>query len=119
MIDQQKILNTVCSHFNVTYEDIIEQNRKKEIVSIRMILAYLMQKYSGLTLHNIGYLMHRNHATVLHSINKVKIELEVYKDVQDHISDLKQILFKSDVVIHNVDLLRIAEINTLSKNYLN
>jgi len=69
-------LKDMCTVFNVKLEDLTPLNRKREYVTARMfIYAYLYAK--GKTLHQIADMFNRDHATVLHSITKLKDLIEV------------------------------------------
>ncbi len=74
------IINTVADHFSITANDIISQNRSKNIVYPRQIAMYLCRKIVNTPLSNIGQLLgKRDHTTILHGIDK--IEKQLHNDI--------------------------------------
>jgi len=105
-ISEHIILNVVCSHFNLTPEQVTSKSRKNELVFARKVCAYFMRKYSRLTLQKIGNLLNVRHEVIIYFIRKIKEEGTFYKSVRIDLINIRK-------------SLRISEINTLSKNYLN
>jgi len=49
------ISNVVCNYFNVTEKEMLQKNRKKEILHIRQVFHYLTRKFeSNISLGRIG-----------------------------------------------------------------
>lgn len=71
--------------FNVSIEDLKSKakgGRERELKVIpRQMWHYLLRKHTNLILSKIGERTNRNHATVLHSLNKVTQILEWEKDI--------------------------------------
>lgn len=70
------IMEEVSKHYNVSLNDIISNKKNKEIATARQIVMYLCEKLTEDTKTNIGKKMNRDHATVIHNINKVKESIE-------------------------------------------
>ncbi len=76
----KKILETVCNYFNLNESLVHTKSRKQEIVQMRQIAMYLSKKYTDSSLAHIGKVIgNKDHATVLHSINTVKDQLDINK----------------------------------------
>ncbi len=46
--------------------DILEKTRKRDYADLRMITAYLIKTHTKLSLGQIGKMMNKDHATILH-----------------------------------------------------
>ena len=67
--DTKDIITTVCQHMNVAEKVITARSRQREAVRARNIVMYLIKKYTDSSLAQIGACVHRDHATVAHSLN--------------------------------------------------
>ena len=63
------IIRTACQHLNVPDRVISARTRQREAVRARNIVMYLIKKYTDSSLAQIGAVVHRDHATVAHSLN--------------------------------------------------
>lgn len=76
-----EIVETVCSHFNVSPEDVSGKSRKRSLVVARQVSMYLAQKHTKMPAARIGKLVAgRDHSTVLHSCEKVEEMLKEDKE---------------------------------------
>jgi chromosomal replication initiator protein len=62
------IIQTVCQQMNVSERIITAKTRQREAVRARNVVMYLIKKYTGSSLVEIGKYVHRDHATVAHSL---------------------------------------------------
>ena len=76
VINFDVILDEVSKHYNISINDILSTKKNKEIATARQIVMYLCNKLTEDTKSNIGNKMGRDHATVIHNINKVKEKIE-------------------------------------------
>jgi chromosomal replication initiator protein len=74
------IVSTVCQQMNVQEKVITARTRQREAVRARNIVMYLIKKYTDSSLAQIGACVHRDHATVAHSLNLME-ELMSYDAV--------------------------------------
>ena len=75
-----KILETVCRYFNMDQALIQTKSRKQEIVQTRQISMFLAKKYTDLSFACIGKIIGgKDHATVMHSCNTVRDQIEISK----------------------------------------
>ena len=94
-ITLDKIMETVCNHYNVTPEDLCSRNRKQKIALVRQVAMYIASEHTNLSNVQIGLnLGNRNHATVIHAINQVKNLLDVDEKIRVDISTIEDILSK-------------------------
>ncbi len=74
------ILEKVCSHYNVTQQQVFSRSRKRDYVLVRQISMYLAQKYTKMPASRIGQLIGgRDHSTVVHSCSAIEERLKVDK----------------------------------------
>lgn len=84
----EKVKNIVSAYYNINPRDLSSSSRKQDLVYARMVTIYLMRTVLNLPLKKIGeYLGGRDHATILHSIDKIT------KSIDD------DILIKQDIEV--------------------
>ncbi len=67
------IIESVCTHYNVTPVNINCRSRKKDYVTARQVTIYLAQKYTKMPATRIGEMVGgRDHSTVIYSCNQVE-----------------------------------------------
>ena len=66
--DPKDIVMTVCQQMNISERIITARTRQREAVRARNIVMYLIKKYTDSSLAEIGKQVHRDHATVAHSL---------------------------------------------------
>ena len=84
------ILDKVCSHFNVTQQNVFSRSRKREYVLVRQVSMYLAQKYTNMPAARIGPLIgNRDHSTVIHSCSTIEKRLKIDKEFLNEISNIE------------------------------
>ena len=84
------ILETVCTHFNVTTASVHSKSRKRDIVMARQVSMYLAQKYTKMPSSRIGKLVGgRDHSTVIHSCTQVEQRMKVDSQFQDEVQSIE------------------------------
>ena len=66
------IITTVCQHMNISERVITARSRNREAVRARNTIMYLLKKYTECSMVEIGKMVHRDHATVAHSLNTME-----------------------------------------------
>jgi len=95
-VTKQRILDTVCSHFQVSEEIIKGRNRKKNRVLARhFYMFFLKEKEIFKTLKEIGAQVNRDHTTALHAINKLNHWIENYQDIKEIYNNINQKLYNN------------------------
>ncbi|MEG1509152.1 MAG: chromosomal replication initiator protein DnaA [Clostridia bacterium] len=82
------IVNSVCSYYGISKDDIVGKKKTKQIVEPRQIAMYLISDMLSMPLVNIGdYFGGRDHTTIIHARDKVsnnlKTDLKLYRDIQN------------------------------------
>lgn len=85
------IIASINRHYNYTLDDLRSKSRHKDIVFVRHIAMFLMKKLTDKSLRCIGdFLGGRDHATVLHAIERVKESLAQEADVRQAVYALEK-----------------------------
>lgn len=70
---QYNIISAVCGYYKVEYYDLTTKSRKRKFVEPRMIIIWLLRKYTNLSLKTIGAMFgNRDHSTMIHSAEAIK-----------------------------------------------
>ncbi len=95
VITVEKIQKVVSNYFGISINDIKSEKRKKGIALPRQIAMYLAREHTKLSLGEIGEKFGgRNHATVTHSINRIKELIKKDKKVKNIVEKLSKTLTK-------------------------
>ncbi len=94
-ITTTRIIDTVCSFYNVKKEDVLSKKRNKELVEPRQMCAYLMTELMSIPLVTIGQALGgKNYATIIHSRDKIAELIKINDRINRDISDLKNLIIK-------------------------
>ena len=93
-VSDAQILKAVAVFFNITIEDLLSRNRRKEIVEPRQIAMYLLRDISDVSYPAIGEKMGRDHTTAIHSYEKISREADRNPSLNQKIFMIKESLFK-------------------------
>lgn len=84
------ILDKVCTHFNVTQQNVFSRSRKRDYVVVRQVSMYFATKYTKMPASRIGQLIgNRDHSTVIHSCSTVEKRLKVDKAFEAEMSSIE------------------------------
>lgn len=84
------IIDSVCTHFNVSPSAVGGKSRKRDYVVARQVSMYLAQKYTKMPASRIGKLVgNRDHSTVIHSCTQVENRLKVDKDFLEEVQSIE------------------------------
>ena len=100
----------------VSVEDIYLDTRKRHIVQARMLCMYFIYYYLRRSECVVGKRYDRDHSTVCHAKKTVNNLLQTNKDFKRIYSKIESVLkeyrVKSNVIVSDVNLLKMAEQNT-------
>ena len=68
--DSMDVLNTYCKALHVTPADILQQKRSRPLHDKRICIIYLLYKYNGYTISQIGRLIERHHTSILSALRQ-------------------------------------------------
>ncbi len=93
----QRVMELVAKEFGVQTRDLQSKTRVKSVVVPRQIAMFLARQHTALSLVQIGgFFGGRDHATVMHSIKKIKRRLEQEDDLSERIQELSNRLLRGE-----------------------
>lgn len=85
------VVRVICSHYDVTEQQIMGRTRKREIVLPRQVLMYLADKHIRMPASRIGRCVGgRDHSTVIHSLNLVSEKIKSDQEFSNEIQAIEQ-----------------------------
>lgn len=101
------ILKTVSNYYGLSAFELIEKNREAKVNQARQVFCFFARKYSGRSFPKIGEVINRDHATVLHAVNKIESERVYYKQLEKDLNEIEILLFNV-MIPANIDLLQMS-----------
>ena len=93
LLNQNKInniLSIVSDYYRISTSDLISKKRTTNYVFPRQITMYLIKTIYDLPYKKIGtFFNNRDHSTVMHSVEKIRNEIEMDVDVKNDVEKLK------------------------------
>ncbi len=86
------IRKAVCDYFDIEESKILSSQRDQKTADVRMIIMYLSYEMTNSSKKQIGEALNRNHATVIHGIDKVKENLENDEAFFNQITEIRKII---------------------------
>lgn len=91
----ESIQKTVADYFNIKISDLRAKKRTLSVVKPRQIAMYLVRELTGHSLPEIGgYFGGKDHTTVLHSCNKIGLEMEKNVNLRGVVEKIRGLLKK-------------------------
>lgn len=92
------ILKNVAEFYDVSIKDILNKNRKKEIVKPRQIAMYLMRHEIKSSFPSIGeWIGGRDHTTAMHAYTKISNAMEVDKVIEQEIHLITEKIYNANL----------------------
>ncbi len=74
VIDFKEVINLIEKHFSYGLTDLRSKDRSKGVSHARQVAMFLMKKYTGKSLREIGeFLDRKDHTTITHAIQRIKM----------------------------------------------
>ncbi len=87
------ILRATAEYFRVSIEEMLSAKRTQRIVTPRHVAMYLMREDGRASLPQIGLVLHRDHTTVLHGIDRISQQEETNEILRKDIANIRQRLY--------------------------
>lgn len=84
-----KIQKAVADYYDLTVENLKSKKRSADINNARQIAMYICKMTTEETLEKIGLEFNRNHATVIHSCEKIENDLKTDDQLRNDIKEIK------------------------------
>lgn len=74
------LINKACSHFEVSKENLLSNNRKENLVQVRYLCFFILRYINRMSTRQIGGIFKRNHVTIIQSDKKFVNYYQTNKD---------------------------------------
>ncbi|MEK7180431.1 MAG: chromosomal replication initiator protein DnaA [Patescibacteria group bacterium] len=92
-ITPKDVIKIVADFYNIEEESIYRKTRKKEVIKPRQVTMYLLREDFNISYPSIGEkLGGRDHATIIHSCEKIKNELKTDTSLNQELSQIRAII---------------------------
>lgn len=96
IISSKQLIKTVADFYNVSEEDVLNKNRKKEIVKTRQVAMYILREEFKNSYPFIGDKFGgRDHTTAIHACEKIKKEIQNNNILEQEINLIKDKLYQN------------------------
>lgn len=93
-VDFNDIVKCLHKHYSFTLTDLRSQARNKKLSWVRQLAMYFMKKLTNKSLQEIGYYLGRkDHTTVIHAVNKIRLNVENDRDFAEFVKKIEQEIF--------------------------
>lgn len=82
------LVESIAEYYGLSLEDILWESRKKEVVSARSIAMRVAKKNFWRTFEKIGWWFHKNHSSVIYTLEKMEHNLKDDASLQDDLRAL-------------------------------
>src|SRR6202453_363740 len=87
---QERILQTVMHHYDVSWEDMIARCRKRKVLVPRQVAMYLLHKMLGMGCVDVGNLFNMDHTTDIHTFALIQDLIDTNEDFRNEIRGIKE-----------------------------
>ena len=84
----ERIMEAVANYFYIPVEQMISQNRSKDVAYPRQIAMYMIRQELEYSFPDIAKIFKRDHTTVMHACNKIEEERKNSRETEDVIKKL-------------------------------
>jgi chromosomal replication initiator protein len=92
-ISIKEIVKVVADYYRIEEENIYEKTRRKEIIKPRQVAMYILREDFNISYPSIGQKMGgRDHTTVIHSCEKIKVDLKNDPVLVQEINQLRSMI---------------------------
>jgi len=99
----EKIQSEVCSRYGLEWSMILSRSRVREVVDARRLYSGILRNVFRLTFQEIGNILNKNHATILHNINQHDTFVKILKSYKKNYEEIERALMLDDnYYIHEV-----------------
>jgi chromosomal replication initiator protein len=87
------IINGVCQHYKVTFEEIFKRCRDRHYLRPRQIIMYLLRKRLGMSWKSIGEIFNQDHTTAMHNNELIQCLMDTEEAFRDEIRYIERTIF--------------------------
>lgn len=86
------VIKTVCESFRVHRKDVLSKTRRMPFLIYRQYITYFLGQYLNISLSEIGAIVDRDHATVIHTNKVVEDYIRTDRHRREEIKQIENIL---------------------------
>ena len=110
-----KIISEICTRYNVQWLSILSKSRVRVVVDARRLYCGLLRNVFGLTFQEIGKILNKNHATIVHNVQVHDNFVKILKSYKQNFEEIESMFYLDEnYYIHEVLSIEI-KIDILSK----
>lgn len=99
----EKIQSEITQRYNVAWSIIEGKSRIRKVVDARRLYSGILRNVFRLTFQEIGDILNKNHATILHNINQHDTFVRILKSYKKNYEEIERSLMLDDnYYIHEV-----------------
>jgi len=99
----EKIQSEVCSRYGLEWSVILSRSRVREVVDARRLYSGILRNIFRLTYHEIGHILNKNHATIIHNMTQHDTFVRILKSYKKNYEEIERALMLDDnYYIHEV-----------------
>lgn len=83
-----EIIRRVCEYYNLSLHDMASKSRQGAIVLPRQVAMYLCRELTNESLVAIGRSFSRDHTTIMHAVDKIRVLMEKDPSVKEDVNNL-------------------------------
>src|SRR5204863_2960055 len=92
-VSVEEVVRRIAQYYEIAEKSIYEKTRKKEVVKPRQIIMYMLREEFNVSYPSIGEkLGGRDHTTVIHSCEKIKVNIKEDQILSQEISQIRSLL---------------------------
>ncbi|MCE5329387.1 hypothetical protein LLG07_03510 [bacterium] len=89
ILTPEVIIKKVANHEHLEVDQIKSERRFGPLIAAKHKAMFLVKKYTGLSLAEIGRLFNdKDHATVLHACKSVQNQIDIYPDYREEMKEI-------------------------------
>lgn len=111
----EKIISEICARYNVQWLSILSRSRVRVVVDARRLYCGILRNVFSLTYHEIGNILNKNHATIVHSIKVHDNFVKILKSYKKNYEEIEGMFYISENYYEHEVLSVERKMDTLSK----
>ena len=96
-----KFIDEFCEQNYVSKKVLFSKDRSRILVDKRMVLAFFLRHRTDLTWTEIGKIMNRHHASMIHYVNNVEELMTVYPHIKRMVENTNILFLEYQALINN------------------
>ena len=85
-----EIIKAVCSNYDVSYADMLANNRTQPLATARQVAMFLARKLTGRSLDSVAEAFERNHTTILHGTQSIQKRIDVEPEMKRTLENITE-----------------------------